>query len=228
MNCDEARLLIGADPDAHGAELEQHLSGCADCRRLRDEMRALEPKVRRALETLPTDSSVWAQTVPRAPSRAPARLWALAATVVAALAAALLLWGLRPPTSLAADVVRHVDGEPQSWSGSQPIGAQQVVYVLQAAGVELTDPSNVVYARTCRFRGHDVPHLVVLVDHRPYTVMVLRFESLREPQHFNEGGYAGMLVPTTSGSLAILGLGAAEVDAVAREVFRQLRFVKTP
>lgn len=225
MSCDEARLLIGADPDAHAAELEQHLSACTDCRRFRDEMCALEPKIRKALETLPTGSSLSAQPVPRAHSRAPARLWALAATVVAALAAVLILWGLRPPTSLAADVVRHVDGEPQSWSESQPVGVQQVVHILHAAGVELADPSNVVYARTCRFRGHDVPHLVVLVDHRPYTVMVLRFESLRERQHFNEGGYAGMLVPTASGSLAILGLGAADVDAAARDVIRQLRFV---
>ena len=32
MNCEHARLQIGADPSASDAGLEAHLAGCADCR----------------------------------------------------------------------------------------------------------------------------------------------------------------------------------------------------
>ncbi len=41
MICEDARLLIGADPDAAGPELEEHVRGCDGCRAFRDEMRRL-------------------------------------------------------------------------------------------------------------------------------------------------------------------------------------------
>jgi hypothetical protein len=241
VNCDAARLAIGADPDSATPELEHHLSGCSACGAYQKEMRTLEAKLRQALASTPAeviDTALVRSRGRASPRRGltPSRGWALAATIVAAIAAALLLWGLRPPTSLAADVIHHVDGEPQSWSSTSPVGSQPVERLLAAAGVTLADPEEVVYARMCRFRGHEVPHLVVTVDHRPYTVMILRFESVPTAQHFNEGGYAGMIVPiasgstasgsTASGSIAIVGLGAADVDGVARDIERQLRVLR--
>lgn len=53
MNCEDARLAIGADPDAAGSELEEHVRGCADCRAWREEMQRLNADLRRALEEPP-------------------------------------------------------------------------------------------------------------------------------------------------------------------------------
>src|SRR2546430_10990394 len=50
VSCDEARLLIGADPGATTPALEEHLATCAGCARFRDEMRSLDADIRRALE----------------------------------------------------------------------------------------------------------------------------------------------------------------------------------
>ncbi len=36
MNCREAKLLIGADPDTLTPELDEHLRSCPDCRQFRE------------------------------------------------------------------------------------------------------------------------------------------------------------------------------------------------
>lgn len=235
MNCEAARLLIGADPDVLTTELEAHLSTCEACATFQTEMRQLERDVRRALEGSPAiPVALSASASPQygrrrppgsAPTRSPQRQWALAATFLAGIGAALLLWSLRPAPSLAADVIAHVDGEPASWAGTPGLNPAAVERVMRAAGVVLSNASEVVYARTCRFRGHEVPHLVVQVDHRAYTVLVLRFERVQSPQRFEEGGYTGVLLPAAGGTLAILGLGAADVDRVAAQVNRDVRWL---
>jgi len=50
MTCDEARGIIGADPAAASPELLAHLEKCPECRAYREQMQALNAKIRRALE----------------------------------------------------------------------------------------------------------------------------------------------------------------------------------
>jgi anti-sigma factor RsiW len=59
MNCDEARPLLEAYIDGeldlvHSLAIEQHVEGCAECRRRRDELQALSVRIR---ATLPRDSA---------------------------------------------------------------------------------------------------------------------------------------------------------------------------
>ena len=157
VTCDEARLLIGADPGASTPALEEHLQGCAGVRAfLRTEMRALDEQLRRALAQ-PPQSGRTRRAGPR-----PWRQWALAASVVLAILAAGALWLLRPSDTLARDVVAHVQGEPQSWLATQHVDAQAIATALHGAGVALDLTSDqIIYAQSCWFRGHYVPHLVV-------------------------------------------------------------------
>src|SRR5207248_4339760 len=77
VTCDEARLLIGADPGVTTTALEEHLRGCAACAGFRRETRALDADIRRALERPPDLARS------RAAGRPPAwRQWALASRVV--------------------------------------------------------------------------------------------------------------------------------------------------
>ena len=224
MICEDARLLIGADPDAAGPELEEHLRGCEDCRALRAEMQRLNADIRRALEEPPV---VRVTHAPR-PQHA-WREYALAAGVVLAMAAGLAVWVLRPTDTLARDVVTHVKGEPESWLSTQGVSAGSIDHALKSSGVGLDLASDkIVYAQSCWFRGHYVPHLVVETAHGPATVLILRHEHVKARDDFREGGMTGVIVPAGDGSIAVLARGRGQVDDVAADLREQVHWLPEP
>jgi hypothetical protein len=221
MTCDEARLAIGAEPGATGPALEEHLLGCADCRQFREEMRALDGNIRRALERAPEPPAARPRTPP-----AMWRQWALAASVVLAVFAGLAVWALRPGDSLARDVVKHVQAEPESWLAAQHIDAHSIDAALTGAGVELNITSDrVTYAQSCWFHNHYVPHLVVNTAQGPATVMILRHEQVSARRTFHEAGMSGVIVPAGTGSIAVLTRGGGNVEQIAGEVERDVRWL---
>ncbi|HUI60755.1 MAG TPA: DUF3379 family protein [Steroidobacteraceae bacterium] len=258
MNCEMARELIGADPDHGTAELLEHLRTCAGCQAYREEMLALNARIRRALDlkleprTRGTGQSpaggphgvIDPATAPSAPSapeqrsnvtplrRKPApgggllrsRWIALAASLAGALFVGLTLWLGRPGDTLAREVVVHVEGEPDSWNGTRPVEPEEVAAVLRKSGVKLgpgMDP--VVYASSCLFRGHYVPHFVVMTKAGPVTVMILANERVSATRQFHSDGFSGLLVPVKSGSVAVLSRTPMQLDQPAREVVQALQ-----
>jgi hypothetical protein len=268
MTCDEAREIIGADPAAASPELLAHLEKCPQCQAYREQMRALNAKIQRALELdwqklqgtgtppiapwvaepaaaaqppaaraapgqqpaapPPADRSnvVALRRKPRAPvakHRRP-KLFAFAASVAAALLVGFTLWLSRPPESLAAEIVTHVKGEPDSWHRTQPLAAGQLDAVLRKSGVRLGPGLQpVVYASSCWFRGHFVPHLVVMTQDGPVTVMILLNERVPAAQQFNEEGYSGLLVPVRTGSVAVLSRTPMPLEQPASHVVKALQ-----
>ena len=214
MTCDEARLLIGADPGAGTTALEEHLATCAACARFRDEMRSLDADIRRALERPPDIAR------PRSDRQPPRwRQWALAASVVLATLAVLGVWLLRPSDTLAREVVAHVQGEPDSWLATQHVSAQGITQALHGAGVALEITSDkIMYAQSCWFRGHYVPHLVIQTARGPATVLILRHEQPRARRAFHEAGMSGVIVPAEQGSIAVLTRGAGDLDDLAGQM----------
>ena len=214
MTCDDARLLIGADPGAATAVLEEHLATCAACARYRDEMRGLDADIRRALERPPDIAR------PRSGGQPlPWRRWALAASVVLATFAMLGVWLLRPSDTLAREVVAHVQAEPQSWLATQHVSAQGITQALRAAGIVLdTTSDKIMYAQSCWFRGHYVPHLVIQTARGPATVLILRHEQVRARRTFQEAGMTGVIVPAEQGSIAVLTRGAGDLDDIAGQM----------
>jgi hypothetical protein len=303
MTCDEARELIGADPEGTSPELLSHLAKCPECQAYRDQMLALNAKIRQALEldwqkvqttapagvppiaaaslsgvapehgaaasapiapasptpaSPPPASAAPASATPASaqPSATPAagrpatlppavrsnvtpfrrsrrstvakhkrpRLFAFGVSVAAALLVAFTLWLSRPPESLAAEVVTHVKGEPNSWQQTQPVGAEKVDAVLRKGGVKLGQGMQpVVYASSCWFRGHFVPHFVVMTKNGPVTVMILLNEKIQSAQKFNEDGYSGMLVPVRTGSVAVLSRTPMSLEQPASDVVKALQ-----
>jgi HAMP domain-containing protein len=224
MNCDEARLQIGAHPAASTPELEEHVRGCSACAQFRSEMRTLDADIHRAMQKPP-------DVVRRAARRAaPAwRQWAVAAGAALATFLVLTLWLLRPTDTLARDVVQHVQGEPDSWQATQQVSVEELNSALQNAGVALEVTSDkVVYAQSCWFRGHYVPHLVVQTAQGPVTVMILRHVPVRGRQTFSEEGMSGMIVPAEHGSIAVLARGNGAVDAVATQMNQDMRWMPEP
>jgi hypothetical protein len=232
MNHNEARLLIGADPHSVPPELAEHLASCPECSLFRNEMIALDANIRRALEQAPLTAAPPASVTPITSAPAARRSkptsvwsrWALAASV--AVISMLAVWALRPTDTLAHDVIAHVEYESKSWSSTDRPPAAEVNETMAQAGVALDMSSDkVMYAHTCLFRGHMVPHLVVSTPQGPVTVMVLRYENVKHRTTFHEDGMSGVITPAPHGSIAVLVKGNENIDAATQQVERSVRWL---
>lgn len=209
----DVRLAVGADPGHLSPEVEAHLAGCAECRRFLDETRALDGRLRAALE-LP---------LPEFRRRAPpVRRYALAASVVLALLVAGGAWLFRPSSALAGEVVAHVQEEADSWNARDQMPGATIAKVLETAGVEFDARMPIVYAYPCPFRGRRIAHLVVQTAHGPLTVMLLPHVTVKRREKFSEDGLHGLLLPAGTGGVAVLARGGAvdatEADAMVSAV----------
>jgi hypothetical protein len=232
MNHNEARLLIGADPHSVPPELAEHLASCPECSQFGSEMIALDANIRRALEEAPLNAAPAATVTPitSAPTARRGKpisawsRWALAASV--AVISMLAVWALRPTDTLAHEVIAHVEYESKSWSSTDQPPAAEVKETMAQAGVALDMNSDkVMYAHSCLFRGHMVPHLVVSTPQGPVTVMVLRYENVKHRMTFHEDGMTGVITPAPHGSLAVLVKGNANIDAATQQVERSVRWL---
>jgi Protein of unknown function (DUF3379) len=219
IGCAEFRKAVLADPHGDAPELAAHLASCPECPAYLQRLLRFEGRLERALRV---DAGA------RSGSRRGHvhRGWlAMAASVAAVLVVAGTLWVGAPHSSLAADVVAHMAGEPQAWKRTDvPVPAPDLDRVLGREHMRL-DPrvGTVSYAQSCSFRGHTVPHLVVQTGMGPVTVMVLTHDTVSQPVPFDEEGYRGVIVPTPRhGSLAVLARGSdahlAQVEQVAERV----------
>jgi hypothetical protein len=221
MSCARTRLQIGADPSVATPGLEAHVAGCPACARFREEMRSLDVDIRRALQEPPRAS------VSRRQRLQPLwRQWALAASVLLALAAVLGLWVLRPSQTRAREVVAHVQAEPESWLATQLVSTASIAAALRGSGAELGVTSDkVTYAHTCWFRGRYVPHLVVQTAHGPVTVMILSHERVLVRRSFHEAGMSGVIVPAGTGSIAVLSRDGGDMNAMAGQMQHEIRWL---
>jgi Protein of unknown function (DUF3379) len=230
MNHNHARLLIGADPGSAPPELTEHLETCTECAQFQREMRTLDASIRLALEQEPTagPAAVTSITSARAaPQRKPVTVWsgwALAASV--AVLSVLVIWAVRPSDTLAHDLVTHVEYERSSWNSKDPAPPALAQDILTKAGVALDMKSDdITYARTCFFRGHFVPHLVVKTAHGPITVLILPDEKVKSRMSFHEDGMSGVITPAPHGSIAVLAQGNENIDSVAQQVRDSVRWL---
>jgi len=219
-DCRHARLSIGGDPHDLTPVLSAHLSTCAACTRFRTETIALDARLRAALE-LPL--AEFRKTAPAA-APAPARRFALAASVLLAIFVGAGSWLFWPQPALAGDVLEHVKHEAASWDAHDVLSPEQLAEVLRVAGVKFDSSMPVVYAMACPFHGRRVPHLVVQTPDGPMTVMLLAHEKVAGRQEFSEDGYQGLLLPAGEGSVAVLTRGGKVPDVMAEKLVSDVRW----
>jgi len=218
-DCRHARLHIGADPQHLPDDVQAHVAGCTTCARFLDETRALDGRLRGALE-LPLEKF-------RTP--APQRRWAplpwkIAASLLLGVLVGGGVWLASTPPALAGDVIEHVRHEAASWGMHDAVPAGTVAQVLQAAGVEFDTSMPVVYASACTFHGRVVPHLVVQTAQGPLTVMLLSHEKVNRRAEFEQQGIHGVLLPAGAGSVAVLARGSEVPESVTRELVSGARW----
>ena len=231
MNHEEFRLAAGADPLHLSAAAQQHATGCSECRDFHAELLALEARLGPALRiAVPAAVPIRAEPVAaRAPPRVTRpRVWqyGLAASLAVMTAVSALLFFGGSQQSLAHAVAMHADGEPESFLSSAPEDPAAVARVMATTGVQLLPGGPMVtYARNCPLRGHTVAHLVVQTPRGPIVVLVMTHETVAARRTFSDHGYHGVLVPTARGSLAVLGAGDGDVDAVVDAVNARIRYL---
>lgn len=238
MNCADVHLSLGAEPSSTSPELDAHLRECAACAQFRSEMLRLDEGIRRALmidvaalnSDARTRSNVhagpWAESA-GAGARGSAthsrgRQWALAASVMLAVAAVLVMWGALPRHSLAADVVSHVVSETIEQPLDGPVDEARVRSVMEQAGLQLDsiDPS-ILFVRTCFIRGRLVPHFIVRTADGMVTVMILPQEHVKSAERFDGSGYKGVLIPDAQkGTIAVLSRADVDLDRYAADIRR--------
>jgi uncharacterized protein DUF3379 len=208
MNCEQFRSIAGSEPSTADAEAALHQEGCAECSRYRDEMRAMDRLIRKALEV-----PVGERRIDVRRSQLP---WRAAASLVLGLVVAASLWIATTRDTLAHQAVEHAEGEAFAIVRTdRSVASSELDAVLNRAHLRLRQgAAQVSYASSCPFRGHIIPHLVVQTSHGPAVVLVLTEEpTVAKTRRVNEDGYEGVIVPAPRGSLVVLGhdIPAAEV-----------------
>jgi hypothetical protein len=223
MNCLEFRRTVSAEPASRDAALDGHARVCAACAEFAQQMRALDHSIGEALRVPVPDRAM--QVPAEKPMPSVRKRWALAASVLAAVVAVSFVWLSFPRASLAQDVVAHARHEPDSWAASAAdVPSAALDDLLRDSGLAANSAlGRVSYARSCWFRGHFVPHLVVQDEAGPVMVLVMTEEAVADRVAFAEGGYTGVILPARRGSIAVLASEAGRVDAVAAQVLRALR-----
>jgi hypothetical protein len=219
IDCLEFRRRVGAEPAAADAGLRAHRAACAACARHQDELLAMDATILRALRiTPPPKQAVAAQPAARAPRR---RIFAIAASLAAGLAIGLVLLVGAPRDSVAREVMDHVTAEQaETMASTASVAPGELAGVLDPDGTHLKPGAgDVTFAARCTFDGRVVPHLVVRTPDGPVTVLMLRHRSLSRPLRIAEQGYEGVVLPAPKGSIAVVGRGVTDIDAVARRVF---------
>jgi hypothetical protein len=215
MTCLEFRRRVGAEPFAADAAIEAHRRECAPCARHQDELRAMDGLIQRALEVNPPPRA-WRP-----------RFFAIAASLVAGVAVALVVLVAVPRAAIAREVVSHVLHEPGATGSAASLPPASVAAVLDPSGMRLRDSAGTVsFAARCAFDGRVVPHLVVQRPGGPVTVLVLAHRSIARPVRFSERGYAGVVLPAPRGAIAVVGQDVADLDAVAQQVFDAVEWGK--
>ena len=219
MNCLDYRRALETEPQRVTPEMQAHAQSCADCTAWTGEMRAFEERLRRALAIgVPP-----ARDLPLPRVTSVSRRFALAASLLGAIALASLIWLSFPRDTLAAEVVAHVAQEPQSWLSHEALPLPAVEEVLERSNSSAHFvPGSVTYARNCWFRGHLVPHLVVGDPEGAVTVLILASERVSGKVRFEEEGYHGVIMPAPHGSLAVLSRDEMRLEAVAARMLEAL------
>ena len=227
MNCEDYKKAIGADPSYDGGEA--HILACAGCLAYRDELRALDRSIGRALAIgvpelrMPDLPEVDTSTVvPLAARRRPAPVWiALAATVVLAAFVGIRMYGGNVTyESLADEIVAHLDHEPYALRVSdEPVDDRRLAKVVPANMATMNhDAGLITYAQTCVINGREIPHLVIQGERGPVTILLLPDEPLDDAVQLEGESINGVLLPVGNGSVAIIGERDEELDTIRQNV----------
>ena len=113
----------------------------------------------------------------------------------------------------------HIEEEAASLLTSDYIGSDRLHSLLAPFGLkQLASLGEVRYAGVCIIGKRKGIHLVVRGETQPVTLILLPGERIKAPARISTAAYAGMIVPTNYGSLAVVADPAEPVAPVLKRV----------
>ncbi|MCH7636397.1 MAG: DUF3379 family protein [Proteobacteria bacterium] len=231
MNCEEYKQTIAEDPNFDGGA--GHVSECTECRTYRDEMRALDVKIGRALALevpdlvlpdLPDLENVVSLSNRR---RLSTPTWfAMAATVLLAVFFSVRFAGDDSVDydSLADEVLAHVSHEPSALRVTDvAVSDARLLEAVPANIAELDESAGLItFAESCLINGHNVPHLVIQGQRGPITIILMPDEKIPSAIALNDGSQHGVILPVGDGSIAIVAGLDEPLDEVQKQVLQSV------
>ena len=220
MNCTEFRQMVLGDPST--ADGEAHLETCSDCRVFVDEIAALDVTLKEAMsldvpelkmpELPEIDTENVVSLAERRRARAPVWLAAAAAITMAAVFGAYTYNASTDYSTLADEIVAHMDHEPYSLRVTDvAVSEDRLTRVVPATMANLSSETGLItYAQSCEINGHKVPHLVIQGERGPVTILLLPEEKIEAATPLKGANVNGVLIPVGDGSIAIIGEESAE------------------
>jgi len=226
-------IQIVADPSADiddtGLSAEDRRAAAA----FRDEMRALDEKIAAALAIdvpafdlpdLPNvdgDDNVTHISRSNKPGFTRPAWIAMAASValVAVIGARLLVFDQTYP-SLSAEIVAHLDHEPQALVvTSTPVAERELAEVVNSGNASIDRGVGLItYARSCVINGKVVPHLVMQGESGPITLLLMPGEHVNRATSLVGESINGVILPVGEGSIAIIGERDEDIDRIEKQV----------
>lgn len=238
MNCNDYKESIAADPSELLDGGAEHAASCESCGSYRNEMRALNDRISRALsievpelqmpDLTPIEDDTTVINLPFVrKSRLSAPIWmGLAASVaIAAVFGARFLNGGGEYLSLADEVIAHLDHEPSAFKERTVAVSSRVLNNVVSDDVaDLGGVGLITYARTCPINGKQVPHLVIQGEKGPITVLLMPDEKIDAAMPLEGRGIKGVILPVGRGSIAIIGERDEQLEQFNQQVIDSVRW----
>ena len=222
MNCLDFRRQLLASPNAIPPEMIAHRDTCPACAAFSAEQGDHERRLSAALRVTAPEGMqariLLRQNLAEAHTRR--RHLALAASVLlTAGVIGTLAWIGQLPSAVDRAVLAHVREEPDHLKASARLSPREVNTALGPLGVTLTGaPGEIRYAGVCDIHKKPGGHLVIAGRQGPVTVLLLPSEKTSASRHFRDGEWRGLILPASTGSMAIVGHPGEDLDDIARRL----------
>lgn len=225
VNCLEFCRRLYVNPYDRDPALARHRAECESCSQWHGDLLGGERQLKQAVDVpVPPDLAariLLRQTFlrirrPRPTMRSAV---ALAASFLLGFGVAGALFWTGPTSSLARDLLSHVDELGYVLESKEPIGDAAAVALLDWMGADVRGRiGDVQFANLCTLRDHRVAHLVIAGTAGPVTIMIMPAERIRSPTRIEDGHRRGRIAPYRGGALAIVSEQPELLDAIEERV----------
>lgn len=228
MNCLDVHRRLTTDPKDADPVLTRHVAECATCGAFAGRVAAFEAKLHEVIK-VPVPEGLASRVIlrqslgERRTWRGSARWLAMAASVFVAAGAAGVLWFARP-APLDEVVLAHIDHEPAAVRERRNVQLAQLNDVLRSFHAKATgDIGQIHYVSACPMRKKWGAHVVLQGQKGPVTVFFMPGEFVKD-RRLIHGNRHGVIVPTTNGSMAIIGSEDESYEALEQRLRAAIRF----
>lgn len=230
MNCLEFRRMLAATPQSRDPRFIAHRDSCPACATAWDHAQHSERRLHEALavdvpERLVERVLLAQATGTRQKRRRQRRFGlAVAASLLLAVVAGGLFWRHIDAQKLPALAVAHMPPEMAALKLTRPVADAMIVADFADRGLSLPGPipAHTTYVHKCMVGPYRAVHLVTRADGEPVVVLYLPHKQLRHERRFLRGGWHGLEMPLTHGSVVVMtDRGNARPLAGVAQAWRQ-------